>query len=302
MANSVTNVVVGKPLVTGGCLVAPKGSALPTDPLTTLNPALYVPVGYLTDSGVVKTEKRNSGTLYAWGGDTIAMTKKGFDVQVKVGLAEFLNPVTQGIVYGPSNVTTLTPTASLPSKPVVTLGATAGTGGTFTAGTKYWVVTAINAAGETLASNEVSATLVANGTQVLNWSAISGSTGFKVYRGTAPGAENILVTTTAVVATYTDTGTAGTTGYPPAVDSTGRGNQMLVTATSASSPHNLWDFEIFNDGGKKVRLAFPDLVPMEIGDTTFKDDQVAALSLTLQAFPDAYGKYFYQYTDDGQHL
>lgn len=58
------------------------------------------------------------------------------------------------------------------SAPTVTLGTTATTGGTFAAGTYYWKVTAITSGGETIGSNEVSATLAANGTQVLNWSAI----------------------------------------------------------------------------------------------------------------------------------
>lgn len=99
MPNSVNNVVVGKPLVTGGALVAPRGTALPGDALRRLI-AAYTAVGYLTDSGVVKSEKRNTGTVTAWGGDTIAVTKKGFETTVKVGLAEYLNPTVKALVYG----------------------------------------------------------------------------------------------------------------------------------------------------------------------------------------------------------
>lgn len=300
MANSVNNVVVGKPLVTGGVLVAPKGTALPTDPLAPLAVA-YVATGYLTDSGVVKTEKRNTGVVYAWGGDSIALTKKGYDVTVKVGLAEFLNAYSQSLVYGPANVSVVPATAQL-NDPVLTLGTTATSGGTTTAGVKFWRVTAINAQGETLASNEVTATLTATGTQVLTWAAISGATGYRVYRGTAPNQENTLVTQLGTVLTYTDLGAVGTAATLPVYDSTGHGTQTLVKGTSASSPHNVWVFEIFNDGGKKLRLVFPDVVVMDIGDTTFKDDNIAALALTLQAFPDQYGNYFYQYSDDGQSL
>jgi hypothetical protein len=104
--------------------------------------------------------------------------------------------------------------------PVITKGTTATTGGTFTSGAKFWVVTAINADGETVISNEITATLATSGTQVVSWSAVTGSTGFKVYRGTATGAENKLVTTTGVVTTYTDTGTAGTTATLPVADTT----------------------------------------------------------------------------------
>lgn len=300
MGNSVNNVIVGKPLVTGGCLVAPKGTALPNDPLGRLI-AAYLAVGYLTDSGVVKTEKRNTGVVYAWGGDTIAVTKKGYDVQIKVGLAEYLNPTVKALVYGAANVTTLNPTAVLPV-PELTLGATAGTGGTFTAGATFWKITAINASGESMPSNEVTATLTATSTQVLNWGAVTGATGYKVYRGTAAGQENVLVTTLGTVTTYTDTGTAGTASTLPVVDSSGRGNQVAVVGTSAPSPRNVWVFEIFNDNGRKLRLVFPDVAVMDIGDVTYKDDDIAALTLTLQAFPDASGAYFYEYTDDGQHL
>lgn len=297
MPNSVNNVVVGKPLVTGGALVAPRGTVLPADALKRLI-AAYLAVGYLTDSGVVKSEKRNTGTVTAWGGDTIAVTKKGFDVTVKVGLAEYLNPTVKTLVYGAANVTTLPPIAGL-AAPVVTLGATAGTGGTHTAGTKYWRVTALNANGETIASNVVSATLTSTSTQVLNWGAVSGATGYNVYRGTVPGQENTLVSAVGAVTTYTDAGAAGTPQTPPVVDSTGRGTQVITTGTSAPSPRNTWVFEIFSDTGRKVRVVFPDLAVMDIDDVTYKDDDITALTLTLQAFPDAAGNYFYEYADDG---
>lgn len=191
MANSINNVVVGKPLVTGGVLVAPKGTALPTDVSTALN-AAFKAVGYLTDSGVVKSEKRNTGTVNAWGGDAIAATSKGFDVTIKLDLAEFLNSVTQGVIYGTANVVSTPATSTV-------------------------------------------------------------------------------------------------------------GNLLKVTATSAPTPRNAWVFEIINDS-KRVRLVVPDAKVMETGDTTFKDDQIAASALTLQAFPDATSAYYYVYTDDGQKI
>lgn len=63
-------------------------------------------------------------------------------------------------------------TSTLGSAPAVTLGTTASSGGTFAAGTYYWKVTAITSNGETVGSNEVTATLAVNGTQTLNWGAI----------------------------------------------------------------------------------------------------------------------------------
>lgn len=98
--------------------------------------------------------------------------------------------------------------------PVITLGTTAGTGGTFAAGTYYWVVVALSATGDSITSNEVTAVIGANGTQIINWTAVTGATGYKVYRGASAAGQNILVATLGAVATYTDTGIAGTAGSP----------------------------------------------------------------------------------------
>jgi len=96
----------------------------------------------------------------------------------------------------------------------LTLGSTTS-GGAFTAGTYYWVITATNAAGETIASNEVVKTVTTNQQQALSWTAVGGATNYNVYRGTATGAENKLIVTQSGLS-YTDTGTAGTTQSPPA--------------------------------------------------------------------------------------
>jgi len=189
MANSINNVVVGKPLVTGGISVAPLGTVLPTDATTALDVA-YVPVGYVTDNGVTKSEKRNTGTIAAWGGDTIAATKKGMDVTVKLAMAEFLNKAVQGLIYGDANVV-------------------------------------------------------------------------------------------ATAATST------------------KGNLLKVTGTSAPTPRKVWVIEVFSDDAK-VRVVFPNAKVMDVGDTTFKDDAIAAAEATIQAFPDSTGAYFYTYSDDGQ--
>jgi hypothetical protein len=38
---------------------------------------------------------------------------------------------------------------------------------------------------------------------------------------------------------------------------------------------------------------------MDLEDVTYKDDEITAASATFQALPDASGRYFYEYTDDG---
>lgn len=112
-----------------------------------------------------------------------------------------------------------------------------GTGGTFAAGTYYWVVTAVDAVGESAISNEVTATLTGSTSSVaLTWTAVTNATGYKVYRtavGGGAGNENILVTTisSGSTVTYTDTGTAGTTLTPPTSNTTGG---LIFTAANVS--------------------------------------------------------------------
>lgn len=100
--------------------------------------------------------------------------------------------------------------------PTLALGTTATTGGTFAAATYYWKVTAKSSGGETLPSNEVTATIAANGTQTLSWPAVPGAASYNVYRGTAAGAENVLVINTTAT-TYTDTGASNNAATVPTV-------------------------------------------------------------------------------------
>ncbi|MEU6582751.1 phage tail tube protein [Nocardia sp. NPDC046763] len=126
-----------------------------------------------------------------------------------------VNPSTIGYLLG-SLLPDLSTTAA--NTTTLSLGTTASSGGTFAAGAEYWVITALGAWGESGKSNEVTATLVANGTQVLNWVAVVGATGYKIYRGTTPAGESVLVTTigSGATITYTDTGTSSGAGTPPA--------------------------------------------------------------------------------------
>ena len=104
------------------------------------------------------------------------------------------------------------------------------TGGTFAAGTFFWEVTATTALGETTVSNEASAVLVLNGSANLSWTAPVGTvTGYKVYRGTASGAENVLVTTIVGQATtFTDTNVGGA-GTPPTSNTASIQDVTLLT-------------------------------------------------------------------------
>jgi hypothetical protein len=86
-------------------------------------------------------------------------------------------------------------------------------GGTFTAATYFYKVSALFPWGESAVSSEVSAVVVANGSVALTWGAVTGATGYRVYRGTAAGAESAYQVATGN--SFTDTGSAGTAGTPP---------------------------------------------------------------------------------------
>lgn len=103
--------------------------------------------------------------------------------------------------------------------PVQSASATATTGGTLAAGTYRAVITAINARGETLKSNEISqVTTGATSTITWNWVAVTGATGYRIYVTAVNGAtatETFLIQVGAVL-TYTWTGTpARSAGVPP---------------------------------------------------------------------------------------
>jgi len=115
MGNNASNVVVGKPLATGGILVAPLGTPLPVDDTEPLD-AAFQPVGYVADAGLEKDEKREADTIKAWGGDTIAAIQKSYGVEWKFGLAEYLSVVAQRALYGDANVIATPATASVGAK------------------------------------------------------------------------------------------------------------------------------------------------------------------------------------------
>lgn len=97
-----------------------------------------------------------------------------------------------------------------------------GTGGGLAAATYYYVVSALNAAGETLKSNEQS--YVATGTTssvTVSWAAVPGATSYRIYRGTAPATETVYYTALGTATSFLDTGAANTGGTPAVANTTG---------------------------------------------------------------------------------
>lgn len=96
--------------------------------------------------------------------------------------------------------------------PVQAASGTATTGGTLAAGTYRAVITATNARGETVKSNEVSqVTTGSTSTVTFNWANLSGETGYRVYiTNGASGTQALYVSVAADTTSYV------MTAYPPA--------------------------------------------------------------------------------------
>jgi hypothetical protein len=100
-------------------------------------------------------------------------------------------------------------------------------GGSLSSGTPYYykvTATAPNGAlnpngaastSESTPSNEQTVTPTpGNQTAALTWTALTGATSYNIYRGTSPGAENLLVGTSTTTS-FNDTGFAGSSQSPP---------------------------------------------------------------------------------------
>lgn len=106
MTQTAANVAAGSPLATGGILVAPEGTALPTDETTALN-AAFVALGYAGEGGLEPAGEGASVTdLRAWGGEVVAtVTEQKSITRFRFTLLEVFNPEVAKFVFGTDNVT-----------------------------------------------------------------------------------------------------------------------------------------------------------------------------------------------------
>lgn len=107
------NASAASPVATGGALVGPLGTAIPTDATTTVNPAI-VALGYVGREGLRPVGSAPSfNDVFAWGGDLIdsPMESKG-TTEFEFDLLEIMNPDVARLVFGDSNVTVVPATAS----------------------------------------------------------------------------------------------------------------------------------------------------------------------------------------------
>lgn len=106
MANTATYVSTGKPKITGGVWVAPKGSTLPTDATTALDTSVFTCLGYVSESGVENANDLTVSDIKAWGGNIVYRSLTELNDTFKFALIESENMDVLKTVYGNDNVTT----------------------------------------------------------------------------------------------------------------------------------------------------------------------------------------------------
>jgi len=104
-------------------------------------------------------------------------------------------------------------------------------GGALTAGTYKYYITGINTFGETNVNTEVTVTTSAgNLTAALTWTALTGATGYKIYRTAAGGATGteLLLTTLGLVTSFNDTAVGAPSGAFPLVNTAAVGGTYVA--------------------------------------------------------------------------
>lgn len=104
MANTATNVSVGKPRTAGGIYRAPLGTALPTNATAALAET-FKSMGYIAEGGVTNSNSMETDNLRAWGGDVVMAYQTGRDDTFAFGLIESSNADALKAVYGDTAVT-----------------------------------------------------------------------------------------------------------------------------------------------------------------------------------------------------
>jgi hypothetical protein len=106
MTQTVANVAAASPVATGGMLVAPSGTPLPTDATSALD-AAFVPLGYIGIDGLGDgSDAASTEDVFAWGGDQVATLQTTGSIKRYVAkLIELFNADVANFLYGEANVT-----------------------------------------------------------------------------------------------------------------------------------------------------------------------------------------------------
>jgi hypothetical protein len=114
-------------------------------------------------------------------------------------------------------------------------------GGTLAAGTYYYRIVAVDSLGGTSRGGlQVSANIASGttGSVALSWTAVSGASSYRIYRGTALGLQNVYYTS--LTNSFTDTGAAVTSGTVPILNNSSisyLSNGVGVIGTSAKASY-----------------------------------------------------------------
>ena len=103
MANTATNVTVGKPSVGGAIWRAPAGTTLPEDTTKALDNAFKC-LGYCSEDGLTNSNSPETEAIHAWGGDAVLQVLTSKDDTFAFTLIEAMNLDVLKTVYGDSNV------------------------------------------------------------------------------------------------------------------------------------------------------------------------------------------------------
>lgn len=104
MANDVSKIIAGTPLATGGVLIAPLATAVPTNSSTAPNVA-FVSAGYVGEDGLTESGARSTDKKREWGGRTIKVLQTDFSLTYQFTFLESRQTTVLETVYGDDNVT-----------------------------------------------------------------------------------------------------------------------------------------------------------------------------------------------------
>lgn len=165
--------------------------------------------------------------------------------------------------------------------------------------TFYYVVTALDGTGQTIASSEVSdTTATPNLTIRITWSVVTGAVSYRVYKGTTTGTYTEYFSINAPTLQYDDDATAGTGGSPPASTTAysvkfGNGNGWILDnlGVGTSTPSGIIHAYEKQNGLTSIIIENDDSVGTA-ARTNIKLQETAAKSLTLNYYNTAFANSF----------